>query len=125
MRLLFLLAGYLSVGLGLIGALLPILPTTPFLVLAAACFSRSSPRLHEWLLKQPTVGPSLEQWETHGVIRLRAKIFATAMVVLSLSYPLLFKDFSVLLKGGILLVVSLVLSYIWTRPSQICSEKEE
>src|SRR5262245_46879620 len=62
MRIVWLVAGWLAMGLGLAGVFLPLLPTTPFLLLAAACFVRSSPRLHARLLAHPRLGPFLEQW---------------------------------------------------------------
>ena len=62
MRGVYLALGIGFVALGFIGAFLPVLPTTPFLVLAAACFARSSPRLENWLLQHPQFGPLLRNW---------------------------------------------------------------
>ncbi|GHE63505.1 hypothetical protein GCM10019059_23950 [Camelimonas fluminis] len=64
------------VALGLVGAALPVLPTTPFLILAAACFARSSPRLEAWLLNHRHFGPPLRDWRRHGAISPRAKRLA-------------------------------------------------
>lgn len=117
-RLAYIGLGYLFFALGFIGAFLPIMPTTPFLILAAGCFSRSSPRLHQWVLDQPTVGPLVRDWECYGIIRTRAKILATGMMAISLFYPLVIKDFSLAIKLSIGGVVAVVLLYIWTRPSE-------
>ncbi|MCB0328637.1 MAG: YbaN family protein [Bdellovibrionales bacterium] len=117
-RLAYIGLGYLFFALGFIGAFLPIMPTTPFLILAAGCFSRSSPRLHQWVLDQPTVGPLVRDWECYGIIRTRAKILATGMIAISLFYPLVIKDFSLAIKLSIGGVVAVVLLYIWTRPSE-------
>ncbi len=72
-RLGFLLLGHALLGIGIIGALVPVLPTTPFLILAAGCYTRASPRLEAWLLDHPRFGPALRDWRAHGAIAPRAK----------------------------------------------------
>ena len=74
----------LFIGLGSLGVVLPLLPTTPFLLLAAMCASRSSPALHAWLYSHPRFGPLLRDWRDHRAIRPRAKV--TALVVIALSW---------------------------------------
>jgi uncharacterized membrane protein YbaN (DUF454 family) len=75
--------GFACVGLGAIGAVLPLLPTTPFLLVAAGCFARSSPRFYKWLLSRPGVGPTIRQWrETHTIPR-SAKLVAILSIVLT------------------------------------------
>lgn len=74
--------GYLLVALGFIGALLPLMPTTIFLILATGCFARSSPRLEAWLLRHPRFGPTLRAWREDGAIGARAKGMACAGMVL-------------------------------------------
>lgn len=72
----YLLLGLLMVALGIIGALLPVMPTTIFMILAAACFGRSSPRFEHWLLHHPRFGPPLRLWREQGAMSRRAKAFA-------------------------------------------------
>jgi hypothetical protein len=73
MRSVYLVLGFIFIALGFVGAFLPVLPTTPFLILATTCFARSSPRLESWLLSHPRFGPSLRAWRERGAIPLRAK----------------------------------------------------
>lgn len=79
-RALLVAAGALFVGLGAVGAVLPLLPTTPFLLVAAACFARSSPRLYRALLASRAFGPLIRHWRAAGAIPRRAKIVAVAMI---------------------------------------------
>ncbi|MCF8058856.1 MAG: YbaN family protein [Bacteriovoracaceae bacterium] len=118
-RIIFLILGWLSLVLGIIGIFLPILPTTPFALLAAYFFSKSSKKLHLWLLKQKHLGPIISNWENHGVIRLRAKILATVTMVLLFSYTLIFVLVSVWIKVTVATIGISVLIFIWTRPSEI------
>lgn len=76
MRVLWLCLGCLMLALGVIGAFLPIMPTTIFLILAVACFSRSSPRLEKWLLESPTYGPALRAWRDQGAVSRKGKTYA-------------------------------------------------
>ena len=78
--------GLVAVGLGLLGMFLPLLPTTPFLLLAAALFFRSSPGLYAWLLGHRTLGPYIRNFREHKTIPLRAKIISVSMVWLTLLY---------------------------------------
>ncbi len=82
-RRLWLALALFFVGLGSVGAVLPLLPTTPFLLLAAFCASRSSPALHAWLYSHPRFGPLLRDWRDHRAIRPRAKVTALILVALS------------------------------------------
>lgn len=116
MRFLWAGLGILSVGLAVIGAVLPLLPTVPFLLLAAFFFSRSSPRLHNWLLSHRTFGPLIEDWQRSGVIRPRAKRLATLSIVavFGLSVALDVKTTVLMIQA---VVLGCVLIFLWTRPS--------
>lgn len=75
-RLLFLALGWTSVGLALLGIVLPLLPTTPFLLVAAWAFAKGSPRLQRWLYQHPRFGPFLTDWRDQGAIPRRGKLLA-------------------------------------------------
>jgi len=76
--------GWLFVGLGVLGIALPLLPTTPFLLLAAVCFSRGSEKIHSWLLNHPRLGPPIRDWQAHRAISRNSKITATAAMLILL-----------------------------------------
>jgi len=115
MRVLWLGLGGLFLGLGLLGVVLPVLPTTPFLLLAAGCFARSSPRLHRWLLGHPVFGPPIRNWEENGAISRRAKRLAAgsmvAVLVVSVGLGLPWK---VLLAQAVLIAIGA--GFVLTRP---------
>ena len=68
--------GTLMLVLGIVGAFLPVMPTTIFLILAAWCFGRSSPRIEAWMLNHPRFGPTLRDWRQYGAVPRKAKILA-------------------------------------------------
>lgn len=84
-RWLLWLAGTVSLALGLIGVVLPGLPTTPFVLLAAACYARASPRLHGWLLNHRFLGPMVRDWEQHRSLTRRTKTVAIGSMVVMVS----------------------------------------
>lgn len=73
-------AGVLCVALAIAGVLLPILPTTPFLLLAAACFARSSDRLYDWLTTHRWLGPYIRNYREHHAVTVRAKVLALTLL---------------------------------------------
>lgn len=88
MKPLLVFVGVLSVVLATLGVFLPLLPTTPFLLLAAACFSRASPRLHKALLSNRVFGPYLYDFQVHRGLTLQAKITALCVLWLSLAFSM-------------------------------------
>lgn len=78
-------AGSLALCLGLLGVVLPGLPTTPFVLLAAACYAKASPRLHAWLLNHRLLGPMLRDWEQHRSLTRRTKTVAVVSMTLMVS----------------------------------------
>ncbi len=75
------IAGLIALALGILGIFLPLLPTTPFVLLAAFCFSKGSQRLHDWLLAHPRLGPPIAEWRDHGAISRKAKWLAGIAMV--------------------------------------------
>lgn len=82
-RVVFRSLGLLLTAVGAAGVFLPLLPGVPFLILAAACFARSSPRLEAWLLDHPLLGPGVRKWRERGAISLKSKVIALSMMALS------------------------------------------
>jgi uncharacterized membrane protein YbaN (DUF454 family) len=116
MRLLWQSLGVTCVALGVVGIVLPLLPTTPFLLLAAYAFGKSSPRLHAWITNHPRFGPPLREWKDHGAISRRAKTLAVgtmaAMYIAGLAFGV---------STRVLIIQAVVMSccslFILTRPS--------
>lgn len=114
---LYLIVAWFSVALGLVGIAIPVLPTTPFLLVAVWAFSRSSPELAEKIRNHPHAGPYIRDWQDHGVIPLRAKILATLMMSGASLYLFRWSHAPYWLSAAISAGMVLVAIYIWSRPS--------
>lgn len=116
MRIFWLTLGILSLFLGVIGIVVPLLPTTVFILLAAYSFARSSQPLHDWLINHPRLGPLIRDWHANGAIRRPAKVMATVSIgiVFLVSLALGIAAWVMLIQG---VVLSCVLLFIWTRPA--------
>jgi uncharacterized protein len=114
-RIVWIAGGTLSVGLGVAGLVLPLVPTTPFVILAAWCFARSSPELRDRLANSRMLGPSLRDWERERAIARRAKVSASVLLVflMLLSVALQVPTWIVVLQGLAAIGMSL---FLWTRP---------
>lgn len=116
-NLLLKVLGAAFVALGFAGIFLPLLPTTPFLLLAAGCFARSSPAFHHWLVNHRLLGPYIRDWERDRSIPMTAKITAVAMMAASFSWMALASNapaIAVWMAGAILLCVA---AWLVTRPT--------
>jgi len=123
-RWLLIAFGWVNVFLGVIGVIIPGLPTTVFLLVAAWAFSRSSEKFQRWLFSHPKLGPFLEDWRKHRVIPTKAKIIAGITMSLSLSYVLLFVATSWVLPTGMAVIMLPALIYIVTRTGTRPSDDE-
>jgi uncharacterized membrane protein YbaN (DUF454 family) len=113
-RILYLSAGYVSLGLGTIGAFLPLLPAVPLFILAAFCFTRSSPALEQWILTHPKYGSYVRLWRERGAIPRAGKHASLLAFSLTLFVSLMFVPFPWSLTPVLLLVI--IGTWIWTRP---------
>lgn len=109
----------LSLVLAAVGVVLPVLPTVPFLVVAAWAAARSSPRLHHWMLNHPRFGPALCDWYAAGVVPRKAKWFSTAMMGGSAaSMPVFLPADLMSIVAGVVACMGGVLVWLWRRPER-------
>ena len=114
-RLIWVLAGIVCAGLGALGLVLPLLPGTPFVLLAAICFARSSRRLHNWITDHQWFGPLIEDWQRNGAIARRTKVLALITLIATpfITYFIGAPIFALLLQVFVLAGAGL---WIWSRP---------
>ena len=106
---------WVNVGLAIVGAALPLLPTTPFLLVAAFSFSRSSDKWHQWLINHPQFGPLIQDWREHGVISRRTKVWGTVSLVAAMAIGIAY-GVSALVLGIQAAALSAVGVFLWSRP---------
>ena len=110
------IGGGLALAVGIAGIVLPLVPTTPLLLLAAFCFARSSPRLEMWLIEHPRFGPPIRDWRAEGAISSRAKTMAMLAIVATFLLSVFLQ-----LPGRVLAIQAVTLGavtlFILTRPS--------
>jgi len=115
-RLLWLIAGLVFLAIGAIGVILPLLPTTPFLLLAAYCFARSSPGMHRWIHDHPSFGPLISNWNQYGSIDRRSKRIAIIVILLTPTLTILVGVPWWALAAQ-LVVLGIAATFVLTRPS--------
>ena len=111
----WLAAGVMCLALGVIGIVVPLLPTVDMVGLAAFCFARSSDRLHDWLLHHSTFGPAIQNWRDHGAISRRAKRLATVSILAAFSLSVALGLGPKILTAQAI-TLGLVSLFIWSRP---------
>jgi uncharacterized protein len=117
MKVFWMISGVAALCAGIVGLFLPLLPTVPFVLLAAYCFSRGNKRWERWMLSHPRLGPIIAQWRQHHVVPLKAKQLATVMMTISSVGAWLLMPAA---YGWIpALICSLVAAWLWRLPHQI------
>ena len=115
--------GWICVGLGLLGLLLPLVPTTPFLLLASACFVRGSPRMATWLHEHPTFGPVLSNWHQHRAVEKKVKRRSNYFIVFSFIFSIYWVPF--FWQKGMLFFMGVTLLIFFNRLREIEAVEEE
>lgn len=111
-RALLIGVGAISLVLGFVGVFLPLLPTTPFLLLAAACFLRSSQRLYDWLIHHPWLGSYIRNYREHGAMTLRAKVTALTLLWLVIGHSAVMAAETLWLRVLLLVIALAVTTHI-------------
>ncbi|WP_309645897.1 YbaN family protein [Phenylobacterium sp.] len=116
-RTLFLVLGLVFTALGVVGAFVPLLPTTVFLILAAGCFAKSSPRLEAWLLNHARFGPTLRAWRENGAISRSAKAMACGGMALGFGVFILTAQPRPWLAVAVAVALGACAAFVVSRPS--------
>jgi uncharacterized membrane protein YbaN (DUF454 family) len=118
LRAAYLSAGFVFLGIGVLGVVLPVLPTTPFVLLAAACFARSSDRFHQWLLDHRYFGPLVREWRQYRSIPYRTKVFAIVMMAATLTVSIVFFVPKGWMQGALAAFGVLLAAWLYRVPSR-------
>ncbi len=124
-RPLYLILGSVLFLVGLLGVVLPILPTTPFMILAAACFAKSSPRFHQALLNNRWIGDDLQRWEKQQTILRSTKKRATWMIVVMFSLSISILSGHPWLQSMLLGLAFVLLFFLWRVPESVINSLEK
>ncbi|PCK07407.1 MAG: hypothetical protein COA42_14440 [Alteromonadaceae bacterium] len=121
-KLLLLSLGWTCIALGVLGIVLPLLPTTPFILLASWCFARSSDRFHNWLHNHPKLGPIIAMWQSgEGIpIKVKRRVTLTMVITMSISALIIGKFMPAIVMACIACSVSI---YIWRQPTAVIEPK--
>ncbi|WP_312411118.1 DUF454 family protein [Pseudescherichia sp.] len=125
-RTLLIITGWLAVALGTLGVVLPVLPTTPFILLAAWCFARSSPRFHAWLLYRSWFGSYLRHWQQYRAMPRGAKPRAIAVILLTFAISLWLVKL-MWVRFLLLAILACLLIFMWRIPvvDEVVDEKQQ
>lgn len=117
-RMVLLVLGSIALVLGIIGIFLPGLPTTPFILVAAACYARASERFYHWLLRNPTFGPLIAEWRLHRSIPWRVKWLAITLMSLTICVSIWSFSGTPMLQGLLALIGLSTAIWLWRIPSR-------
>ncbi|NDJ58622.1 DUF454 family protein [Enterobacteriaceae bacterium 4M9] len=121
-KYILIMTGWLAVALGTLGVVLPLLPTTPFILLAAWCFARSSPRFHHWLMYRSWFGGYLRYWQRYRAMPPGAKPRAVAFILITFAVSLWLVEMT-WVRVLLLLILGALLLFMWRIP--VVDEKQE
>jgi uncharacterized membrane protein YbaN (DUF454 family) len=116
-RAIFVTLGTVFVVIAAVGLVVPVLPTTPFVLLAAACYLRASPTLHEKLLRSRMFGATIAAWQDHRAIPPRAKAIAIAMVIVTFAISIIFVVEHLPIQLGLAVLGAILVAWLARRPS--------
>lgn len=116
-RRVLIVAGTLFVGLGIVGIFLPILPTTPFLLLAAACYARSSERFYRWLLNHPWFGKYIRTYQEGEGIPVKAKALSISLIWLTIFSSVIFVVHPLIVRIILIVIAACVTFYLLSLPT--------
>ena len=124
MKPLYFSLAWLFFAIGILAILVPVIPTTPFMILALWAFSKSSERFHHWLYHHRLFGPPLQHWHQDRVIPMVAKIFAIFFMLVSFLYLTLYSGINswIIVSAGIFILIAVV--YILSKPSRVPKNKD-
>lgn len=117
-RYFFIVIGLFFLLLGVIGIFLPLLPTTPFLILTAICFNKGSDKFHFWLLNHRIFGPPIIDWQKNHVINRKYKFFATGMLTISSAFIFPKESIPAIGKISYSVLLIILLAFIWSQKSK-------
>src|SRR3990172_9113562 len=115
-RGIFAVIGTISLAFGIIGIFVPVLPTTPFVLLAAACYARASPRLYGWLLGQPALGPIVTDWRRSRSLPPGVRVRALVLVVLTFAASIVLVD-ELLVRAALMVTGAVLILFLSRIPT--------
>ena len=119
MKFFWITLGWIALVLGIIGAFLPLLPTTPFLLLAAWSFSQGSEKLHLWIMTHPKLSPPIIDWQENRAIQRSIKVTATFTMLAMIGLTALFASQLAIPSWAVIIqavILTIVAAFLWTRP---------
>lgn len=115
-KAMYIVAGTMSLGLGALGVFLPVLPTTPFLLLSAACYYKGSERMHRWLLNNKVFGGYIRNYKEGKGISLRGKVFASLLLWTTICLSAIYVG-NFLVQTALFVIATIVTIHIMTLPT--------